>query len=94
MTADTPRGGWRDIESAPRDGTRVLLQLKDPIPSNLPWVRIWDGIPFVGQHPGLYPPDDFDIGWQFAAPVGQGGFPDEWLDGWQPLPAPPETENG
>lgn len=32
--------------------------------------------------------DGFDIGWSFAAPVGHGGFPDEWIVGWMPLPPP------
>ena len=33
MTADTPRGGWRDIESAPHD-TDVLLFCPDRGPFN------------------------------------------------------------
>lgn len=79
-------GGWRQIEEAPRDGTPVLLLLKNPIPDH--HERTWDGIKFVGRHPGVSN-DGFDIGWSFAAPVGMGGFPDEWIEGWCPLPPPP-----
>ncbi len=31
-------------------------------------------------------PDEYDD-WGFAAPVGVGGFPDDWFDGWLPLPS-------
>lgn len=39
------------------------------------------------------PPDGFDIGWQFAAPVGCGGFPDDWFVGWMPLPDGPTAQD-
>ena len=73
---------------APRDGTRILVVLRNPIPLDRGDLRAWDGVPFVARHPGV-PVDGFDIGWNFAAPVGQGGFPDEWIAGWRHLPAPP-----
>jgi hypothetical protein len=83
---------WRDMGDAPGDGTSILLQLKNPIPRQRTDLAPWHGVAFVGRHPGREP-DGFDVGWQFAAPVGQGGFPDEWFVGWQPVPSPPETEN-
>jgi len=91
-TPDTLPTGWNsDMGKAPRDRTRVLLLLKNPIPNARPDLRRWDGIPFVGAHIGLAS-DGFDVGWQFAAPVGQGGFPDEWFAGWRHLPPPPPGE--
>lgn len=78
-------GPPRPMAEAPRDRQRVLLLLKDPIPRDRKDLRDWDGVPFVGQHIGVQP-DRLDIGWQFAAPVGQGGYPDDWFAGWWPLP--------
>jgi hypothetical protein len=86
--------GWRDISSAPKDRTRILVQLRDPLPAEgRPDLERWYGIPFVASHPGVEK-DGFDIGWSFAAPVGQGGFPDSWIAGWMPLPAAPSSNNG
>lgn len=80
--------GWKDIGEARKDRTAYLLLLKNPIPNQRADLRIWDGLQFVGRHTGLAE-DGFDIGWQFAAPVGCGGFPDEWIAGYQTLPPPP-----
>lgn len=83
-----PSTVWRDIASAPRDGTRVLVILKDPIPvQGRADLRNWDGRPFVARHMGGVSE------WCFAAPVGQGGFPDEWMAGWMPLDPPPVGES-
>lgn len=72
---------WMPIERAPKNGVCVLLKLKDPIPepAHLDLYR-WSGIIFVARHTGFE-----EAGWQFAAPVGQGGFPDRWIAGWLPL---------
>jgi hypothetical protein len=72
--------GWLPIEQAPRDGTRVLVILRDPLPDDRPDLARWAGVPFVARNRG----DSSD--WCFAAPVGCGGWPDEWLVGWRPLP--------
>lgn len=77
---------WRDMSTAKKDGTRVLLLVKNPVPrEGREDLRPFDGIQFVGRHPGVTE-DGFDIGWNFAAPVGCGGFPDDWFVGWMPLP--------
>lgn len=80
--------GWLPIESAPKDRTTVLLCLKKPLPDRFFDRERWEGVMFVGRHIGVQP-DGFDIGWQFAAPVGCGGFTDDVIAGWQPSPKPP-----
>lgn len=78
---------WASMDSAPKDGTPVLLKFKDDMSQFDKTGKFrmsrWNSINFVGRNRG-----DVML-WGFAAPVGQGGFPDEWLDGWQPLPSPP-----
>jgi hypothetical protein len=67
------------MASAPRDRRPVLLRVKaEGIPERS---SHFAGVQFVGKFNGQYSM------WCFAAPVGQGGFPDEWFDGWMPLPA-------
>ena len=82
---DEMRPRWRPITEAKKDGTPVLLKVKDVIPGK-PDDRL-AGVQFVGRN-HLYE-NGFDASWNFAAPVGYGGIPDEWLDGWMPLPLPP-----
>ena len=91
--ADTPHGGWRDIESAPRDGTPLLLY--SPGLDADQWYRI-DGMPNIVV--GLWEVEaDRPGGGRWLSDVGDIG---EGLivtlkpTHWQPLPAPPETENG
>jgi len=62
------------MKSAPHDGTPVLIKIKDSV------TKPWGGLFFVGRNNGD------SMLWGFAAPVGQGGFSDEWMEGWLPLP--------
>lgn len=84
---------WQPIEAAPKDGTRILAKFFDDIyPARRPArpdLEPWNGCYVVLRHPGILP-DGFDLGWNIAAPVGHGGFPDQWIAGWRPLPSPPE----
>ena len=87
---------WLPIESAPRNGTSIWALLRDDIYPSLHPARDdltrWNGLQIPLRHPGLAK-DGFDIGWNIAAPVGYGGFPDEWIAGWISLiPIPPETD--
>jgi len=64
---------------APKDRTPVLLKVKSE--QKLPErAADYAGLQFVGRYAGCV------MAWCFAAPVGCGGIPDEWLEGWQPLP--------
>jgi hypothetical protein len=82
---------WRDIETAPKDGTRILASIHPDLSTriNRPDLARWDGLMVVVRHPGIAA-DGFDIGWSVGAPVGVGLGCDDWFDGWQPLPAPPQ----
>lgn len=95
---DPPRvgEGWLPIEDAKKDGTviwavfhpRIFPDLKPGRPDLEPW----NGVQVPLRHPGIFPGYDdkpFDMGWNVAAPVGNGGFPDEWIIGWRHLPTSP-----
>lgn len=86
---------WQKIETAPKDLTPIWAALHPDIfprlcPDRPDLVR-WNGIQVPLRHPGVYEKDgrSWDHGWNIAAPVGNGGFPDEWIAGWMPLPDPP-----
>lgn len=90
---------WRPISEAKKDGSPILAKLRNniyPPVTDESSLRAradyrWNGLTIVLRHPGLAN-DGFDMGWNVAAPVGRGGFPDDWIEGWQPLPAPPTKE--
>ena len=87
-------GEWQPIGTAPKDGTPIWAHLREDIfPTLCPHrsdLERWNGrqVPLI--HRG-FTPSGFDVGWSIAAPVGHGGFPDEWIDGWMPLPTPPSS---
>ncbi len=71
---------WRDIESAPRDGSTVLL-----------WCT---GVVYSGSWEELDPMDDWDESgikgwWNVPNPQGSGSMDMKWMPTrWQSLPAP------
>lgn len=81
---------WRDIGEAKKDGTIIWALLRSDIyPALRPCredLERWNGVQVPPRHAGVAS-DGFDIGWGIAAPVGHGGFPDDWIEGWIPLPA-------
>lgn len=99
---ETGRATWsgpllddlRPMSDAKKNGQPILARLKAEIPNR----PDQDGIAgrwIVIRHEGLPDEADFDQGWNLAGPFGQGGFPDDWFEGWTPLPmshpAPPNN---
>lgn len=73
---------WRPMATATKDRTLVLLLTKADLRTDRDDLEGWRGIQFVGRYIVC------EDGWNIAAPVGaSGGFPDDWLVGWMPLPA-------
>lgn len=85
---------WHSIATAPKDGTKIWAAFRaDIFPTMRPGrsdLASWNGRQLPIVHPGIGG-DGFDMGWTVAAPVGAMGFPDEWIAGWRPLPAPPHV---
>jgi hypothetical protein len=80
---------WRPIEQAPKGGVAIWAKLRSDISKieNRKDMEIWDGVELPLRHPGVYEDEGriWDHGWNVAAPVGHGGFPDRWIEGWVPL---------
>jgi hypothetical protein len=84
---------WRPISDAVKGGPAILALLRNDISTRegRPDLQVWDGLQVPLRHPGLQGEDGAevrDFGWNVAAPVGHGGFPDEWIAGWIPLRGP------
>ena len=89
MTSDVPSSSpspWRSMHAAPKDGSPVLGLFKQTFasPHNDRAVEQWGGTQIVMRHPGLTN-ESYDCGWNLIN-GGTGGFPDDWFEGWMPLP--------
>lgn len=73
---------WQDIESAPRDGTPVLLF------TSWAWADGDDGAMFVvGQY------DERSKQWHFVTPPNYwNGSDGITINAWMPLPPPPKEQ--
>jgi hypothetical protein len=71
---------WQPIETAPRDGTRILALVSE-VGGHL------TGRMFSVWHEGVTP-SGFNHGW--AVYPGFGGVDDNWFSHWMPLPEPPQ----
>lgn len=81
---------WRPISEAVKGGPAIWALLRDDISERKgrPDLRAWDGVQVPLRHPGTYTDEEgrvWNHGWNVAAPVGHGGFPDDWIAGWVPL---------
>lgn len=86
---------WRPIGEARKDRTVYWTKIHDDLYPSIrperPDLERWNGVQIPIRHSGVAD-DGFDVGWTLAAPVGQGGFPDEWFVGFRPLPSPPKGD--
>lgn len=75
--------GWQPIETAPRDGTPVLICWAAPGYSASMAVAEWDQD---------YAEMDFTdgVGWRDGSDYGCGGMIGAMPSHWMPLPEPPE----
>jgi hypothetical protein len=80
---------WQDIETAPKDGTRILAvyQTRD----GEGYAARLHGREFVVWHEGVTD-NGYDLGW--ALFPGFGGVPDKCLSRWAPLPPSPVPVSG
>lgn len=69
---------WRDISTAPKDGTPVILAYR-LAEDETDW--------FVSE--GFFD-DDLDRWWAANTSIRPATFDIEWPELWQPLPEPPE----
>lgn len=78
---------WKDIASAPRDGTEIILRKGDRVTAGawIEWTKSEAEFHSNGTYLGNY---EYDSGASWSS--WDGGFcDDDEPTHWQPLPAPP-----
>lgn len=76
------RGGWKSMDSAPRDRSYVLVKLRDDALQGGNFSH-YAGRCFVAYHEGLTA-SGYDMGWGLFP--GFGGVSDNQIAAWMPLP--------
>ncbi|QZP24167.1 DUF551 domain-containing protein [Pseudomonas mosselii] len=79
--------GWQAIDSAPRDGTEIILRKGDRVTAGawIEWSKSEASFNSRGDYLGQ---DEYDSGAHWAS--WDGGFcEDDEPTHWQPLPSPP-----
>ncbi|MCE2580739.1 hypothetical protein LDL36_20270 [Komagataeibacter sp. FNDCR1] len=86
---------WLPIKTAKKNGRPILAKIHDDL---FPRVRPdradlkpWNGRVIEVAHPGILD-DGLDVGWGMVAPVGHGGFHDDWFAGWMAVPSVGEEQ--
>jgi len=86
---------WQPIENAPRDGTIIWVCFRNDLDQNGRNMDLkpWNGLqlPLRMRYPWGSDYTSVSWGWDIAAPIGRGGFPDRWIAGWIPLPEAPTS---
>lgn len=77
----------RPMSEALTDRTPVLAKLRSDLVEHTGRgdLELLAGIWVVVRHEGFFS-DGRSIGWGLAGPFGYGGLPDQWFDGFVPLP--------
>lgn len=83
--AESEAGGWQPIETAPRDGTRILVAITgdrdEPMTVEAWWPEGAEDWYLAGQYPARY---------DCAGPISEIMYGS--VTHWMPLPAPPAGE--
>lgn len=84
------QNGWRDIETAPKDGRVIVLTWFEDGKPQEQWPMLWGHIQRNGLFPGklgMWTTPDGSVTWNDDDPAGA---PTHWM----PLPEPPKGQNG
>ncbi|SEB72509.1 hypothetical protein SAMN05216178_2015 [Pseudomonas saponiphila] len=84
-----PAEQWQPIETAPKDGTEIILRKGDRITAGA-WIEWSNSAAEFHATTGVYLGDvEYESGADWSS--WDGGFRrDDWPTHWQPLPIPPQ----